>query len=241
MSGLNVRGLSPSGGDPKQVARISADGAVVEWGAAVTSDPYAYENPTPTGVAAKILEIGDGNTERLISGMSATGLTAGTVTEVAMNLWISQDRPGYWKYAAARIRSGGILGPLLHEHQFPAPSVDAVTGHANQWQETVTVTPAHGTIVVTIGTYLGANGQNAHDVWTDTRGFVVSQPDVPFGFGDLADVDIATDQPLIGETVVWDGAHWVPAGNERIIVLDAGVSSLPPGAPANALVVRRTT
>jgi hypothetical protein len=240
MSGLNVRGLSPSGGDPKQVARISADGKEVEWGPAMTSEPYEHENPTPTGAAIKILATTDGNTELVIPGMTATGVNPGVSTDVTVNLWISQDRYGTYKYAAARVRSGGVLGPLLYEHRFDPPG-DYVDGHRSQWSETFTVTPEHGTIVVTIGTYLGPNGQNAHDVWSDTREFLVVQPEVPLKLGDLHDVDIATDAPEIGDTVSWNGTDWVPAGNERIIVLDAGVSSLPPGSPKNALIVRRTS
>ena len=196
------------------------------------TDALQAENTTPTGV--QVISATPPTTEAIIAGMDLTNLAVGEPAQVAVNLWISMNQPSVTKGATARLRDGGLTGTVLATQVFP-DTPDSTLGHASQWVYTGEHVLATNRLVVTIQATTGAP-----TIYSDTRYFSATQA-VGKMLDDLTDVDMSTVPPADRDVPSYDAASgtWVPAGNERIVVLPAGVTTLPPGTPPKSLILRR--
>lgn len=208
-----------------QIDRTNPDRPVIS-----ATDALQQENTTPTGVA--VISGTPSTTETVIAGMDLANLAVGEPAQVAVNLWISMNQANTVKGATARLRDGGLTGTVLATQVFPDTG-DSTAGHASQWVYTGEHVLTSNNLVVTIQATTGAP-----TIYSDTRYFSATQS-VGKTLDDLTDVDMTTTPPEVGDVPSWDGAQWVPAGNERIVVLPAGATQLPPGTPPKSLILRR--
>ena len=197
------------------------------------SDNVQSENTTPTGVMT--ISGTPVTTESVVPGMDLSPLVPGEPTQIAVNLWISMYQPGTTKGSTARLYDGDpATGTLIASQVFPDVG-DSTAGHASQWVYTGEHVMVTDRLCVTVQATTGAP-----TVYSDSRYFTATQN---FGrrLADMTDVDLETTPPTDGDTITYDQATdtWGPAGNERIVVVAAGVTTLPPGSPGNALVLRR--
>ncbi|MBF4602842.1 hypothetical protein [Curtobacterium sp. VKM Ac-2884] len=105
--------------------------------------------------------------ERIVDGMTLTGLTAGLRLAVNVGLYVSMALNGLQKQTIARIRDGGVDGPILGSYVFTDHG-DSTTGDAERWDFGGYVTPTTSTLVVTIQVDLSATVNNP-DVYASRR------------------------------------------------------------------------
>ena len=117
----------------------------------------------PTGVT-QIATKGNVGTERVVDGMTLTGLPVGVQLAVNVGLYASMDLSGYPKRAIARLRDGGLTGPVLASYTFTDKG-DSVAGDAERWDYGAYLTPSSSTLVVTIQ----SDNENAPDVYASRR------------------------------------------------------------------------
>ncbi|MFK4482575.1 hypothetical protein [Curtobacterium sp. AB7] len=105
--------------------------------------------------------------ERIIDGMTFTGLTAGLRLAVNVGLYVSMNLNGLQKQTIARIRDGGVDGRIIASYTFTDKG-DSTDGNAEHWDFGGYVTPTTSQLVVTIQIDTSATVNNP-DVYAARR------------------------------------------------------------------------
>jgi hypothetical protein len=132
-----------------------------------TSGGYIPANPEGGGPSQTfknftVVQVSASNalTENIVPGMDVTVTPVGATAVITIDLWESEYCYFCNKGFTARIRSGGITGPVVASHDFPNPYADSTAGFQAEWagQYTDKAPPSSGRYVVTVqGTTAASN------------------------------------------------------------------------------------